>query len=105
MNKVKKIFGLCHVAVILCTADAMAFQMQSQRELGTLEAKNQNIVVACTTVTGKLSSETCSLRRFAKCNKDKCDGWEPWKDLRNPGKSYTDWRAGASECCKAKGLR
>lgn len=85
--------------------DAKAFQLQSQRELGKFEAKNQNVVVKCTTPAGKVSGQTCSLRRFAKCNGDKCNGWHEWKDLRNPGKSYGDWRGGAAECCAAKGLR
>ena len=84
---------------------AAAFQLQSQRELGKGEAKNQNVVVKCTTANGKVSSQACALRRFAKCSGGKCSGWQEWKDLRNPGKSYPDWRAGAADCCAAKGLR
>ena len=86
-------------------AGAGAFQLQSQRELGKGEAKNQNVVVKCTTANGKVSGQTCTLRRFAKCVGGKCDGWQEWKDLRNPGKSYSDWRGAAADCCAAKGLR
>lgn len=92
--------------MILLSGGAFAFQVQSQRELGSGEAKNQNIVVKCTTTNGGVSTQTCSLRRHAKCaDAKKCNGWQAWKDLRNPSKSYNDWRAAASECCAAKGLR
>ena len=71
------------------------------------EAKNQNVVVKCTTDTGKLSNQTCSLRRYAKCsnNGKNCSGWQPWRDLRDTTKQYSDWRGAASACCRAKGLR
>ncbi|MDR3208789.1 MAG: hypothetical protein LBT45_02985 [Rickettsiales bacterium] len=96
--------------IILCllsvASAARAFQMQSQRELGRGEAKNQNVIVKCTTPDGKMSGQTCALRRFAKCNDKKvCNGWQEWKDLRNPRNSYGDWRAAAADCCAAKGLR
>lgn len=89
----------------LFVVEAAAFQLQSQRELGKGEAKNQNVIVKCTTPGGKVSGQTCTLRRFAKCGGGKCDGWQEWKDLRNPGKSYGDWRGAAADCCVAKGLR
>jgi hypothetical protein len=88
-----------------CAIGANAYQLQSQQELGIGEAKNQNVVVKCTTVDGKISDQTCNLRRQAKCAGKKCDGWKEWKDLRNPSKSYSDWRSAASDCCQAKDLR
>lgn len=88
---------------------ASAYQVLSSKELGKNDAKNQNIVVKCTTDTGKISNQTCSLRRYAKCSgtgdNKKCNGWQPWQDLRNPGKQYSDWKAAASACCRSKGLR
>jgi hypothetical protein len=99
-------------AIILVTSaiyGANAYQVLSSKELGRNEAKNQNIVVKCTTDTGKVSNETCSLRRYKKCtgNGDKktCNGWQPWRDIRTPHAEYSDWRAAASACCRAKGLR
>ena len=88
---------------------ANAYQVLSSKELGQNEAKNQNVVVKCTTDTGKVSNQTCSLRRYAKCtgtggNKS-CGGWQPWKDLRDPSKQYSDWKTAAAACCRAKGLR
>ena len=57
----------------------------------------------------QVSNQTCSLRRYAKCTgtgaNKKCNGWQPWKDLRNPGNQYSDWKSAASACCRAKGLR
>jgi hypothetical protein len=99
----KIIFGL--LFSIFCFG-ADAFKMESQRELGKGEAKNQNVIVKCTTPDGKVSSQTCALRRYAKCSdKNICSGWRDWKDLRNPGKSYDDWRGAAADCCAAKDLR
>ncbi|MDR1027103.1 MAG: hypothetical protein LBL46_01665 [Rickettsiales bacterium] len=90
----------------LFIASAPAFQMQSQRELGKGEAKNQNVIVKCTTPAGKVSDQSCNIRRFAKCNqKGDCNGWHPWFDLRSPGKTYGDWRTAAADCCGKKGLR
>jgi hypothetical protein len=97
------VFFLAFSAIFICGANA--FQMQSQRELGTGEAKNQNVVVKCTTASGGVSNQTCQLRRYAKCGEKNCGGWNAWKDLRNPGKSYGDWRSAAADCCAAKGLR
>lgn len=99
-------------AVLLVAATAFgadAYQVLSSKELGQNDAKNQNVVVKCTTDTGKLSNQTCSLRRYVKCTgtgaQKKCSGWQPWQDLRTPGKTYSDWRSAASACCRAKGLR
>lgn len=88
---------------------ARAYQLLSSKELGKNDAKNQTVVVKCTTDTGKTSNQTCTLRRYAKCtgtgSDKKCSGWQPWQDLRNPRKQYSDWRSAASACCRAKGLR
>jgi len=89
---------------------AQAYQLQSSRELGRDEARNQNIVVRCTTPTGGLSNQTCQLRRFARCKAAangtrNCNGWLPWHDIRNPGPEFSDWRSAADACCRAKGLR
>ena len=100
------------LAIIMVTSTiytANADQVLSSKELGKNDAKNQNVVVKCTTDTGKVSNQTCSLRRYAKCSgtgtDKRCSGWQPWRDLRNPNKEYSDWRAAASGCCRAKGLR
>lgn len=101
------------IVSILCVMftlnGAFAYKLVSSKELGHGDAKNQNIVVQCTTDTGKVSTTTCSLRRYVKCtgvgDKQKCGGWAAWKDLRNPGQNYSDWRSAASACCRARGLR
>ena len=104
----KKILSAFMILVIT-TGFASAYQVMSSRELGKNDAKNQNIVVKCTTPAGKVSNQTCSLRRYAKCTgtgtTKKCSGWQPWKDLRNPSKQYPDWKSAASACCRDKGLR
>lgn len=88
---------------------AHAYQVISSKELGKNDAKNQNVVVKCTTDLGKLSNQTCSLRRYVKCTgtstKKTCSGWQGWRDLRNPEKQYSDWKTAASACCRALGLR
>lgn len=88
---------------------ANAYQVISSKELGQNDAKNQNVVVKCTTDTGRVSNQTCSLRRYAKCTgtgtNKRCGGWQPWRDLRNPSKQFSDWKSAASACCRAKGLR
>ena len=103
----KKIF--CSFIMILSiVVNASGYQVLSTKEFGKDDAKNQNIIVKCTTDTGKMSEETCSLRRYVKCNgKDKknCPGWQPWRDLRDSTASYSDWKSAASACCKKKGLR
>lgn len=96
--------------MVACTVfSANAYQVLSSKELGQMDAKNQNVVVKCTTDTGKISNQTCSLRRYAKCsgegNAKKCSGWQPWVDLRTPAKQYSDWKTAASACCRAMGLR
>lgn len=96
------------IATFAFVGNSFAYQVLSTKEFGKSDAKNQNIVVKCTTDTGKVSSETCSLRRYAKCTdpeKKKCNSWQPWYDLKTPGKNYADWKSAASACCKAKGLR
>lgn len=104
----KKIFVM--IAITLTTAiSANAYQVVSSKELGKGEAKNQNVVVKCTTDLGKLSNQTCSLRRYVKCGgtgtRKTCSGWQGWRDLRNPEKQYSDWKTAANECCRALGLR
>lgn len=103
----KLLLALCLVGVSV--GGANAYQLLSSKELGKNDAKNQTVVVKCTTDTGKTSNQTCTLRRYAKCtgtgtNKT-CNGWQAWQDLRTPNKKYSDWRSAASACCRAKGLR
>lgn len=97
------------IAVLMTVASANAYQVLSSKELGKNDAKNQNIVVKCTTDAGKVSNQTCSLRRYAKCtgvgNNKRCSGWQPWRDLRNPSTEHSSWQSAASACCRAKGLR
>lgn len=105
MKKIISIF----IASLVFIGSANAYQVLSSKELGKNDAKNQNVVVKCTTDTGKVSTQTCSLRRYAKCtgsgeNKS-CNGWQAWKDLRNPNKQYSTWQSAASDCCRSKGLR
>ena len=105
---IKKYFiALCMIFVSVCSADA--YQLLSSKEMGKNDAKNQTVVVKCTTDTGKVSNQTCTLRRYVKCTQRgenmSCNGWQPWQDLRNPHKQYSDWRSAASACCRAKGLR
>ena len=102
----KALFAIFGIFCLI--ANASAYQVLSTKEIGSADAKNQNVVVKCTTDTGKMSPETCSLRRYAKCtDKDKknCNFWQPWRDLRNPNATYSDWKSAASACCKKKGLR
>ena len=61
----KLLFLLLIIPLSIGSADA--YQILSSKELGKNEAKNQNVVVKCTTDTGKVSNQTCSLRRYAKC--------------------------------------
>ena len=104
----KKFFG-AFLLVMTTIASANAYQVISSKELGQNDAKNQNVVVKCTTDLGKLSNQTCSLRRYVKCTgtgtKKTCSGWQGWRDLRNPEKQYSDWKTAASACCRASGLR
>ena len=104
-----KKFFTAFVIVMATIVSAHAYQVISSRELGQNDAKNQNVVVKCTTELGKLSNQTCSLRRYVKCTgtgtKKTCSGWQGWRDLRNPEKQYSDWKTAASACCRAMGLR
>ena len=104
----KKIF-IAVFMVFATVISADAYQVLSSKELGQRDAKNQNVVVKCTTDLGKLSNQTCSLRRYVKCTgtgtKKTCSGWQGWRDLRNPEKQYSDWKTAASSCCRALGLR
>ena len=104
----KKIL-LAIITIISTVYNANAYQVLSSKELGKNDAKNQNIVVKCTTDSGKVSNQTCSLRRYAKCsgvgNNKRCNGWQPWRDLRNPNTEHSSWQSAASSCCRAKGLR
>ncbi|MCL2338844.1 MAG: hypothetical protein FWC51_02725 [Proteobacteria bacterium] len=97
-------------AMCLAATGASAYQLVSTKELGTMDAKNQNVVVKCTTDTGKVSSQTCALRRYAKCvpsasGVKNCTGWQPWQDLRSPGQGFPDWQSAAAACCRDKGLK
>ena len=98
------LIALCSIVI-----NASAYQVLSTKEFGKDDAKNQNVIVKCTTDTGKVSEEICSLRRYVKCtSKDKrssCNSWYPWRDLRDTGATYMDWKSAASACCKKKGLR
>jgi len=104
----KKLF-IALFLVFGAAISADAYQVLSSKELGQRDAKNQNVVVKCTTETGGISNQTCSLRRYAKCSGNgtakKCSGWQPWTDLRNPERQYPDWKTAASACCRAMGLR
>jgi len=104
----KNIVSVFVLAIIMTGGNSFAYQVLSTKEFGKLDAKNQNITVKCTTDTGKISTEICSLRRYVKCtgkdNKN-CDAWRPWRDLRDSSTEYSDWKSAASACCKKKGLR
>lgn len=104
----KKIFFVL-IATFMVVGNAFSYQIITTKEFGKDDAKNQNVIVKCTTDTGKISEEVCSLRRYVKCmgpdNKTQCDSWQPWRDLRDPNDSYSDWKSAASACCKKKGLR
>lgn len=108
VKKMKKLI-IAFVLVIAGVFSANAYQVMSSKELGKNDAKNQNVVVKCTTDLGKLSNKTCSLRRYVKCSgtgiNKKCNGWQGWRDLRNPEKQYSDWKTAANECCRTMGLR
>ncbi|MCR4917554.1 MAG: hypothetical protein K5912_01255 [Alphaproteobacteria bacterium] len=103
----KLIIAVCVVAASAFSASA--YQVLSSKELGKNDAKNQNVVVKCTTDMGKISNKTCSLRRYARCTgigvQKKCSGWQGWRDIRNPEKQYSDWKTAASACCRSMGLR
>ena len=93
------------IAALLYVNSAPAYQKISSTELGIGDAKNQNIVVKCTTPAGGISNQTCALRRYVKCNGNTCSGWDVWRDLRNTNDTYADWQSAANACCRAMGLR
>ena len=96
------------MTTVAVLGNAFGYQVLSTKEFGKDDAKNQNVIVKCTTDTGKISIETCSLRRYAKCtgkNNKNCNSWQPWHDLRDPSTPYSDWKTAANGCCKKKGLR
>ncbi len=103
----KILVALC--VIITTSTCANAYQLLSSKEMGRDDAKNQTVVVKCTTDTGKVATKTCTLRRYVKCTgtgeNKQCNGWQPWQDLRTPSKKYSSWRSGASACCRAMGLR
>lgn len=100
-----KKFLLFTFSIILGVCSANAYQKVSENEYGIGDARNQNIVVKCTTTTGQISNETCTLRRYAKCQNNRCSDWNKWRELRNTSDTYSDWQSGATACCRAKGLR
>ena len=103
----KKILFLLITFISIC-GNAFAYTVLSTKEFGKDDAKNQNVIVKCTTSSGQLSTETCSLRRYAKCvgkNNKNCNLWQPWRDLHDTSATYSDWKSAASACCKKKGLR
>lgn len=97
------------ISTFAIVGNAFSYKVITTKEFGKDDAKNQNVIVKCTTDTGKMSEEICSLRRYVKClGKDKksmCESWQPWHDLRDPDGAYSDWKSAASACCKKKGLR
>ena len=102
----KTCFGL--IIMFAVVANTFAYQVTSTKEFGKSDAKNQTVTIQCTTDTGKESSETCLLRRYVKCTgKDKknCTAWQPWRNMRDTSKTYSDWKSAAVDCCKKKGLR
>ncbi|MCL2629301.1 MAG: hypothetical protein FWD33_01220 [Alphaproteobacteria bacterium] len=106
---IKKIL-LAIILTCAATAAANAWKLETQRTLGNGEGKNQNVLVRCTTATGQASHQTCSLRRYAKCTRTQsggqnCTGWQPWTDVRNPGRTFGTWQEAANACCRAHGLR
>lgn len=109
MKQLSSLLGITFLIFGLSIGGADAYQILSTKELGQNDARNQNVVVKCTTDTGKVSTQTCTLRRYAKCTGNgmdkKCNGWQPWSDLRDPSSKFSDWRGGAASCCREKGLR
>lgn len=100
----KKLF--IFLALVLINMPGHAYQILSSNEYGSGDARNQNIVVKCTTPTGQITNQTCSLRRYVKCVDGKnCAGWEQWRDLGNTRDTFSNWQDAANSCCRAKGLR
>ena len=103
-GKMKKIFVFIF-AIFIGVHCADAYTKVSENEIGVADAKNQNIVVKCTTPTGQISEQTCALRRYAKCADNKCVGWNRWRDLKNTRDTYASWQDAADACCRTMGLR
>ncbi len=99
----KKLF-ICLFTLFIYN-NAFAYQKISSNEIGVGDARNQNIVVKCTTPTGQISNETCALRRYAKCINNNCTTWDVWRDLRNTNTTYQTWQDAANACCRKMGLR
>jgi len=106
MKKMKLLLMPYCLCLALCATGANAFTVMNSRELGRGDARNQNVTVRCTTPDGRVSSQTCQLRRYIRCEGTNCGGWQMWQDLRNPGgPGFDEWRTAASACCNAMGLR
>jgi hypothetical protein len=110
MKKIIKTLFLFPAIALLFIGAASAYQMDTQRTLGSGAGANQNVLVKCTTAAGKVSGQTCTLRRYAKCTtnskgRSACSGWQPWNDIRNPGRGYSTWQDAARSCCSSKGLK
>ncbi|MCL1892441.1 MAG: hypothetical protein FWF97_04115 [Alphaproteobacteria bacterium] len=110
MKRFLSVSVLCALCSALLCGAADAYVLQSSKDLGKDDARNQNVLVQCTTPDGGISNQTCHLRRYVKCSvgadeKRRCNGWQYWKDVRKPATSWPDWRRGAEACCQAKGLR
>ncbi len=99
----KKVFVFLF-AIFICN-NTFAYQKISSNEFGVGDARNQNIVVKCTTPTGGISDEKCALRRYAKCVNNNCATWGAWRDLRNTTATYQTWQDAANACCRKMGLR
>ena len=50
----KKILSFIVLATLATIGSANAYQLLSSKELGKNDARNQNVVVKCTTDTGKI---------------------------------------------------
>ena len=85
--------------------NSFGYLLVSSKELGSMDAKNQTVVVKCTTDVGDVSDETCTVRRYVSCEENNCDSWQPWYDLYDSSNEYSDWREAVIDCCEAKGLR
>ena len=64
----KKIF-IAFVMFVTTVGNTFAYQVLSTKEIGKDDARNQNVIVKCTTDTGKMSEEVCSvLVTYIICN-------------------------------------
>lgn len=83
----------------------LSYSVVFSKELGQDDAKNQTIQVKCTTDTGLISEEVCTIRRYVVCNNKNCEKWGGWKIVHNPLNDFQNWQEAAINCCKAKGLK